>query len=484
MPVVRLSPGGRAGRGAGRCDTCGSGVDRLTTPDALVQAACEVAVEVARAGRRASPPVPVPGPMRPLLRFTRLPEAALAVVRRVLDQDDELRRRVLSHLDEAGVRERVDEPSLLFLERPEGWAESLAALAAAGEEEAAAAAGARAEGAAARRLTVVQAALDRAEVALEAARREAEALRAEAGEERRARLAARSDLGRLRKKVRELEAPPPGPANGQAGGAKEEVASLRAALAAAEERAARAEALAEELRAAPLPAAAPDDPASGRVAPCPPPLDQVAAAAAVAAAVEAVGALAEALARAAAVLGADRPAHEGWPTTAPVVRGEPERAPWPHRAAPVRRPAPLPPAVFDDTVEAAEHLLRLPGVRVLVDGYNVTITSRGGLPLEAQRRWLLDATAGAAARTGATFDVVFDSADAGRAAVGGRALGVQVRFTAPGEEADDVVLDLACRIPARHPVVVVSDDRRVREGAQRLGANVLGVAQLVDVLRG
>ena len=422
--------------------------------------------------------------MRPLLRFTRLPEAALSVVRRVLDEDDGLRRRVLSHLDEAGVRERLDEPSLLFLERPDGWSERLAALAAAGEEEAAAAAGARAEGAAARRLTVVQAALDRAEVALEAARREAEALRAEVGEERRARLAAGSDLGRLRKRVRELEAPPPSLPHVQARDAEGEVASLRAALAAAEERAARAEAVADELRAAPPPVAAPDDPTSGTVAAAPPPPDQVAAAAAVAAAVEAVGALAEALARAAAALGADRPAQEGWPPAAPVVRGEPGRARGSGRAGPARRPAPLPPAIFDDTAAAAEHLLRLPGVRVLVDGYNVTITSRGGLPLEAQRRWLLDAAAGVAARTGATFDVVFDGAEAGRPAVGGRALGVQVRFTAPDEEADDVVLDLACRIPARHPVVVVSDDRRVREGAQRLGANVLGVAQLVDVLRG
>lgn len=479
MPVVRLGPCGRAHRSARRGDSRRSGVARLSTPDALVRPACEVAVEVARAGRHASPPVPVPGPMRPLLRFTRLPEAALAVVRRALDEDDDLRRRVLSHLEEAGGRGRLDEPSLLFLERPDGWADALAALAAAGEQEAAAAAGARAEGAASRRLPVVQAALDRAEASLEAARREAEALRAEVGEERRARLAAGSDLGRLRKRVGELEAQPPVPPLGHDTGAGE-VDSLRVALAAAEERAARAEAVAEELRAAAVRGAPQASPA-GRAGRDAPPVDHAAAAGAVAAAVDAVGALAEALARAAAALGADDDDQGGWPPAAPDASRQAGRA---RRADPVRRPAPLPPAVFDDTVAAAEHLLRLPGVRVLVDGYNVTITSRGDLPLEAQRRWLLDAAAGAAARTGATFDIVFDGAEAGRAADGGRPLGVQVRFTAPDEEADDVVLDLACRVTPEHPVVVVSDDRRVRDGARRLGANVLGVAQLVDVLRG
>jgi predicted RNA-binding protein with PIN domain len=147
-------------------------------------------------------------------------------------------------------------------------------------------------------------------------------------------------------------------------------------------------------------------------------------------------------------------------------------------------PEALPPAVLDDEPAAAEHLLRLPRVLVLVDGYNVTITARGTASLPDQRRWLVDATAEAAARTGAEFLVVFDgSADEHGPGDGPRRRGVQVRFTAAGVEADDEVLELLVASPAERPVVVVSDDRRVRGGARRLGANVVGVDQLVAALR-
>jgi predicted RNA-binding protein with PIN domain len=147
-------------------------------------------------------------------------------------------------------------------------------------------------------------------------------------------------------------------------------------------------------------------------------------------------------------------------------------------------PVALPPAVFEDDVAAAEHLLRVPRVLVLVDGYNVTITARGGAALPDQRRWLIDATAEAAARTGAEFVVVFDGlADEGSAGDGPRRRGVQVRFTPAGVEADDEVLDLLAALPVDRPVVVVSDDHRVRGGGRRLGANVIGVDQLVAALR-
>jgi len=443
-------------------------------------------VEVARVGQRASPPMPVPRPLRPLLRFARLHEPALATVRRVLDEDEAFRHRVVDTLDAAGVRTSLDEASLLFLERPEGWSGSLAALAEATEEAAAAATEARAEGIAARRLGVVQAALDRAEAALDGARLEAEALRRQVGEERRAKRDVSSDLGRLRKRLEELEtersqlrADPPRGAGDRA--------ALEAALAAAEERAFRSDAAAEELRRA-AGAAPPAMPAASGAVPVvagAPSVDQAAAMTAVNAAVDAVGALAEALGRAAAALAPADPVQVVWPPDGSVARvadrstGEARAA---RRAAP-RTPAHLPPGVFDDTAMAADHLLRLPGVLVLVDGYNVTISTRGDLTLPVQRRWLVDAASGTAARTGAVFEVVFDGAAIGRLAGGGRGLGVHVRFTAPDEEADDVVLDLVRHAPGERPVVVVSDDHRVRDGARRLGANVLGVAPLVEVLR-
>lgn len=145
---------------------------------------------------------------------------------------------------------------------------------------------------------------------------------------------------------------------------------------------------------------------------------------------------------------------------------------------------PLPPAIFDDTVEAADHLLRVPDVVVLVDGYNVTLSVRGDLALAEQRRWLLDAAAGASARTGAGFQIVFDGdQDASAPADRSRRLGVQARFTAADVEADDVLLELVEALRPDRPVVIVTDDRRVRHRARRLGANVVGVASMVAALR-
>ena len=60
---------------------------------------------------------------------------------------------------------------------------------------------------------------------------------------------------------------------------------------------------------------------------------------------------------------------------------------------------------------------------------------------------------------------------------------VRVRFSPPGVEADDVIIELAGSIPAIRPVIVASSDRRVRDGARRHGANLLGARQLTEALR-
>ena len=57
-----------------------------------------------------------------------------------------------------------------------------------------------------------------------------------------------------------------------------------------------------------------------------------------------------------------------------------------------------------------------------------------------------------------------------------------MRFSDPGVEADDVIIDLVGRIPAATPVIVASSDNRVRTGARRRGANLLHARQLVAVL--
>jgi predicted RNA-binding protein with PIN domain len=149
-----------------------------------------------------------------------------------------------------------------------------------------------------------------------------------------------------------------------------------------------------------------------------------------------------------------------------------------------RSPLALPGGVFDDSVEAAEHLVRVPGAVMLVDGYNVSMTGWPEAGAAEQRRRLVAALGELAARTATPVEVVFDGVEVDAPPVrgSGRQL-VRMRFSSPGVEADDVVLDLAGRLPAATPVIVASSDKRVRDGARRLGANLLHAHQLIALLR-
>ena len=151
----------------------------------------------------------------------------------------------------------------------------------------------------------------------------------------------------------------------------------------------------------------------------------------------------------------------------------------------VRRvPITLPGGVFDDSVEAAVHLLRTPGAVLVVDGYNVSMTAWPELKAADQRRRLVAGLDDLAARTLTPTEVVFDGAevDGGWVPSAGRRL-VRTRFSSVGVEADDVVIDLVQQLPAATPVIVASSDKRVREGARRGGANLLHAHQLVSLLR-
>lgn len=152
-------------------------------------------------------------------------------------------------------------------------------------------------------------------------------------------------------------------------------------------------------------------------------------------------------------------------------------------AGPERVPIRLPGGIFDDSVEAAGHLLRAPGALLVVDGYNVSMTGWPDLSVADQRRKLVAALAELAARTSTPTDVVFDGADVGPVPVPGavRSL-VHTQFSPPGVEADDVILDLVAQLPPTRPVVVASSDNRVRAGAKRQGANVVHAQQLVELL--
>jgi predicted RNA-binding protein with PIN domain len=457
----------------------------------------EAAFVVARAGLEATPPVPAPTALRPFLSFRRLSGRALERARRVLDEDDEFRERVRDAVE----RDDVGEAGWLMLDRPEGWEERLDELRGeavreadqAGSAEEAARLGrelARAieerdeAMAAARQARGEQdraaRALDDARAGREAAEQRAVALDEELAELRRQRAEAVRDLKaqevRANARLEELKM-----AQADLAAARREVTELEDALSGDVDTDAARRA-AERV---------PDDsgsPADGQQpvgAEPAPTLDRDALAALVARAAEAAALLSSSLAEAAELVRPvdDSASQGGAEAPAEVVTGPaPERPP--ARPRPARRePVSIPVGVFDDTPEAALHLLRHSGTTLAVDGYNVSLAGWPTLALSAQRRRLVDALEALAARTGCGVVVVFDGADVGSGLPGeSRPRGVQVRFTAPGVEADDELLALLDALPVDRPVTVASSDRRVVDGSRRRGASVISGLQLLAVL--
>ena len=145
-----------------------------------------------------------------------------------------------------------------------------------------------------------------------------------------------------------------------------------------------------------------------------------------------------------------------------VGAGSSRRRPGRAAASPAPQPVALPPAVFDDSFEAADYLVRVPGMLLVVDGYNVTISSWPHLELPRQRHHLVNALAELAIRLGPAVHVVFDGTDSGGRfgppAVARRRM--RVTFSPEGVDADEVIVDLVEHLDASQPVVVATDDRR------------------------
>lgn len=143
-------------------------------------------------------------------------------------------------------------------------------------------------------------------------------------------------------------------------------------------------------------------------------------------------------------------------------------------AARAGRPCGLPPGVRPGEPLAVEALLRVPGIEVVLDGYNVTkdLSGRPAAPLADQRRWLLGVCAGLGGRFPARCTVVFDGTEVRPPGLSVAPRGVRVRFSAGEEIADTVVLDLVAALDPAQPVLVVSGDREVVDGAGALHADV------------
>lgn len=443
----------------------------MSAPTTLLKPALEAVMKVAREGEAAEPTEPAPAPLRRYLRFARLPAPALDIARRVVEEDDAFRERVAAHLTE----DAVGEAGWLWLTRPDGWETRLEELRKQQQEQEHALHEERAERESQRRLAGAEDRARRAEVALTARSRDLADAADALAQERARREHAEAEHARIVETIEELTQ--------QRNAAVRRLKEVESELA---QRSADLRHARHELRMRAAEIAIVKAPAEvSKPAPLPPPasdaepLERERLSTLVADAARAAEMLSTALAGASDLLApAAQPAPVAATSPTPPTRPAP-RVP----AGPPRVPLRLPPGVTDDAIEAVDHLVRAPGALLLVDGYNISHAAWYQDPIARQRSRLVDALSELHARTGVEVEVVFDGADVDR--IGDQPLrpAVRVRFSSPGIEADDVVLELIESVPVRRPVIVASSDHRVRDGARRRGANVVGARQLLGALR-
>jgi rRNA-processing protein FCF1 len=145
-----------------------------------------------------------------------------------------------------------------------------------------------------------------------------------------------------------------------------------------------------------------------------------------------------------------------------------------------RQPIELPRDAAKDPRRTAEFLLRVPGILVLVDGYNVAKLAWPDLSLEQQRDNMLDGVDGLARRFGTEFAVVLDGADIVGAHTARRRL-ARVRYSPAGTTADDVIREEIAGLDQRRSVAVVTNDGEIRRDAIAVGANIITSDALIGL---
>lgn len=385
-----------------------------------------------------------PGPLRPLLRFRsgHLSAPAFDVVERVLDSDEGFRRRVADRASE----EVTGRAGWLFLHRAGDWSAELDRLVDSEAERLERIGAEESERSARKRVHRLERTVEDLRTRLHAAESAATRAASDVEAARSGRDAAEAAGRDLRRRLGDLEAD-----HGRA------LSDLAASRSEAEQRLVQVRRLEAELR----------DERRRRAAGSAPVLDAVDRAGAL------LGGFSAALDEASRLL-----------RDVPAVSDPPEKSGGSvagRRRTPQRRlPVTLRRGALDGTVEATDQLLRTPDVVVLVDGYNVTLQGWEHLDIRTQRERMVGLLGDVAKRTGAEVHVVFDGAhDGGRPAVSSP-LAVRVHYSPDEVEADDVIIGMVAEIPARRPVVVVSSDRRVRDGARTEGANLVHSAALRD----
>lgn len=136
----------------------------------------------------------------------------------------------------------------------------------------------------------------------------------------------------------------------------------------------------------------------------------------------------------------------------------------------------LPAGVAPDSPEAIAAVLQVGGpIAVIVDGYNAGLAFGKGTPAEVRER--IETLLRRLRRLGSpamTVTVIWDSA--AEDSLSRRPGGLDVRFAPPGVPADDIVVEVAAR---SRQSVVITNDREVRERAERTGALALWSDALV-----
>jgi YacP-like NYN domain len=394
-----------------------------------LRSALEFAVRTSAAWQKCKPPLAVPADIKPFVKQSRLPATVLGRVRRIVDADDEFRTR----LADAATPGLVDEVGIEWLRRDVGWEDRVSDLVERHDQ-------AVAERDAERQLVQEQRRRVAAEVAAIRTRAELVAVTDRLAEReadleglRRRESTAASEMEAARRSITELRQ--------AARHARDRVEAVRRTLERAVSerdealrRATAAESQRDELLAtrAELDGGSPSGPQITRL---------------------------RELSEAARSL-SDR-------LTALVATG------------PLRRqPIEVPRDAAKDQRRTAEFLLKVPGILVLVDGYNVAKLAWPDLSLEQQRHNMLDGVDGLARRFGTEFAVILDGADVIGAHAARRRL-ARVRYSPAGTTADDVIREEIAGLDLRRSVAVVTNDGEVRRDVIAAGANIITSDALV-----
>lgn len=399
-------------------------------PDEVLRVALEFAVGVAAADAKVRPPSPFPVQLKQFLRVQKLPSTALKRVRAAVEGDDEFRRRLAS----AATIELIDQIGVLWLSRPDGWEEAIAAelpdkivddkTAVRREERRRVAAEAKAARVGAELVGVTD----------------------ELQRERQAKAPLMAEHDRLRGQLEEL---------------RKRLRESQVAEHATAQRLAKVESELLDARGQ-IPQAVEAPPEAT--------VDTSAVRALVEGAASATSEIVRMLNDALAELRTGD--MEVLATSLPRAKS----------VRPRRNPIRLPGGVLAGTVEAAEFLLKKKGSTTLIDGYNVAKLGWPALELDQQHERLAAAAENLAKRWHMAMTIVFDGATIEGAHASTRRK-VRIVYSPAGVSADDVLRNEVGGADVGTPVVVVTNDRAIITDVAGAGANTVSSDDFLVLLR-